>query len=537
MPHQPSESPVTASIATAASSGTPRDLLVALRATIARACDDPDTPARDLAALSRRLMDIAKEIQAIDAEEQGDDMAQPLAPPTRRGLLAEARHVVLPDGIVSSGFPAAEATCRKLGLFFDPWQADLNRCILAKDADGLYAADTVVISIPRQVGKTWDIGALVFADSIINPGTTTIWTAHRFKVARETFNELRGIAISPALLPHIDPNAIHTAAGNESITFRNGSRIVFAARERGAIRGFTKVRRLVLDEGQILTDAALADLAPTMNQAENPQIIIMGTPPKPTDPGEVFTRIRTEALAGESDGALYVEFSAPIDSDPDDESSVRIANPSYPRRTGRKAIERLRRLLSAEDFMREALGVWDREDSGAAIDPSLWAAVADPNAERGPGATFAVSTAPDRSWAAIGVAWSRPDGTSQVMLADYRPTTTWVADRVEELRSTWGGLVLCDTASRDVVPGAMEPSTGDQAKAHNGLSDAVLAAAVHHGNEASLNTSVRAARWKSSGDTRVLDRKGSTDISPLVATALAWWGLKTYGGDLAGAVW
>src|SRR5205085_12545587 len=119
--------------------------------------------------------------------------------------------------------------------------------------------------------------------------------------------------------------------GNESISFRNGSRIVFAARERGAIRGFTKVRRLVLDEGQILTDAALADLAPTMNQAENPQVIIMGTPPKPNDPGEVFTRIRTEALAGESEGALYVEFSAPQGSDPDDESSVRIANPSYPR--------------------------------------------------------------------------------------------------------------------------------------------------------------------------------------------------------------
>jgi hypothetical protein len=57
----------------------------------------------------------------------------------------------------------------QLGLGFDPWQADLNRCILGEGPDGLYAADTVVISIPRQVGKTWDIGALVFADCIINP--------------------------------------------------------------------------------------------------------------------------------------------------------------------------------------------------------------------------------------------------------------------------------------------------------------------------------------------------------------------------------
>jgi hypothetical protein len=177
-----------------------------------------------------------------------------------------------------------------------PWQQDLNKCILAKTADGLYAADTVVMSIARQVGKTFDVGAVVFAECIAEPGTTVVWTAHRFKVSRETFNELRALAKSPKLAPHIDYDAITTAAGNECIPFRNGSRIVFAARERGAIRGFTKVRILVLDEAQILTDAVLADLAPTMNQAANPLILLMGTPPKPTDPGEVFTDLRAAAL-------------------------------------------------------------------------------------------------------------------------------------------------------------------------------------------------------------------------------------------------
>jgi phage terminase large subunit-like protein len=80
----------------------------------------------------------------------------------------------------------------------------MNRCILGKTRSGLYAADTVLLSIPRQVGKTFDVGALVFADSVINPGTTTVWTAHRFKVARESFNEMRSWARSPALGPHID---------------------------------------------------------------------------------------------------------------------------------------------------------------------------------------------------------------------------------------------------------------------------------------------------------------------------------------------
>lgn len=51
----------------AATSGTHRDLLVAMRDRIAQAVSSPDCPPRDLAALTRRLQDVAKEIEAIDA--------------------------------------------------------------------------------------------------------------------------------------------------------------------------------------------------------------------------------------------------------------------------------------------------------------------------------------------------------------------------------------------------------------------------------------------------------------------------------------
>lgn len=266
--------------------------------------------------------------------------------------------------------------CLKLGIRFDPWQRDLNRALLAKTRAGLYAADTALLSIPRQVGKTFDVGAVVFADCIIHPGSTTVWTAHRFKVSRESFSEMRAWAKSSRLKAHIDYDDITTGAGNECIPFRNGSRIVFAARERGAVRGFTKVRRLVLDEGQILTEQAMADLVPTMNQAENPQVVLMCTPPKPSDPSEVAARLRSEALDGDSDGVLYVELSAPRDCDSDDRAAWRKANPSYPRRTPAKAILRMRKLLSPEDFRREALGIWDDETGPAwqVIGEDMWSA-------------------------------------------------------------------------------------------------------------------------------------------------------------------
>lgn len=54
------------SVSQAADSGDHRSLLVAMRERIARTVSDPDCPPRDLAALTRRLQEIAKEIEAID---------------------------------------------------------------------------------------------------------------------------------------------------------------------------------------------------------------------------------------------------------------------------------------------------------------------------------------------------------------------------------------------------------------------------------------------------------------------------------------
>ena len=53
----------------AASGGTTRELLVATRDRIAVSVEDPNTAARDLAALTKRLMETVRDIEAIDARE------------------------------------------------------------------------------------------------------------------------------------------------------------------------------------------------------------------------------------------------------------------------------------------------------------------------------------------------------------------------------------------------------------------------------------------------------------------------------------
>jgi hypothetical protein len=56
----------------AAEAGSRLEELKAMRRRIARAMDDPNTPARDLAALSRRQLEIGKEIEAIVVSEDED---------------------------------------------------------------------------------------------------------------------------------------------------------------------------------------------------------------------------------------------------------------------------------------------------------------------------------------------------------------------------------------------------------------------------------------------------------------------------------
>jgi hypothetical protein len=56
------------SVSEAASDGSRLDLLIAMRARVAAAVEDPNTPPRDLAALTRRLMEISNEIASIEAQ-------------------------------------------------------------------------------------------------------------------------------------------------------------------------------------------------------------------------------------------------------------------------------------------------------------------------------------------------------------------------------------------------------------------------------------------------------------------------------------
>ena len=67
-----------------------------------------------------------------------------------------AKHLILPEGITSTGWPRVRDRCKFFSLGFDRWQDGLGRGILAKRDSGLYAAgieqaSTLVICVRQQI--------------------------------------------------------------------------------------------------------------------------------------------------------------------------------------------------------------------------------------------------------------------------------------------------------------------------------------------------------------------------------------------------
>lgn len=465
--------------------------------------------------------------------------------PSTPKLSELARHVVAPKGVVSTGWPAVERKCAELGISFRPWQPDVGRLILAKRADGKYAATIggTGMSIPRQVGKTFLVGAIVFALCLLRPNLTVIWTAHRLRTAEETFGKMQTMARRKRIAPHI--LKVILGSGDEAILFRNGSRILFGARERGFGRGFDEVDVLIFDEAQILTENALDDMVPATNQSRQDTsalLLFMGTPPKPTDPGEVFTRMRTEALTGEDDDTGWVEFGAdkgyvptpvPAPLTAEDWRQVAKANPSYPTDTPREAILRMRKKLGADSFLREGLGIWD-SGRASVFGEALWDATEKPrrpvDLEVG---ALGVAVSIDGAFSAIVAAGSDEDGAVWVKPLRHGPGTSWVVEAAADLQHAHEAVVVIDgkgpgavlvTALESERVRLLIAGTGEVLDACAQFETLVRDRLLFREPAPELDAAVQVAVKRTVGDRWAWGRRKATgDISPLEAATLAAW--------------
>lgn len=464
-----------------------------------------------------------------------------------RKLSDVARHLALPSGLVSHRWPDVFPELYRMGLELDGWQVGLSKAVTALREDGLYACGIggAVISIPRQVGKTFTVGALVFALCLADPGTLVLWTAHRTRTHNETFKSMESLAKRKKVSPFI--RAVRKANGEQEIEFTNGSRILFGAREAGFGRGFAKVDVLVLDEAQILTEKAMEDMVPATNAAPNGLVLMMGTPPRPIDPGEVFTGRRNAALDDGDPDTLYVEFSADDRCDPDDERQWAKANPSYPHRVKRAAILRMRKLLgSVESFMREGLGIWDKRNVGNKAFPTgLWDSrkASPPSGGR---KVFGVKFALDGSHVSLSGAF-KPDAAGApihveaIRSAPLSEGTQWLVDFLVERKDEAAQIVIDGkngvgflvNALRDEKVSAkaiITPTVDDVVAAHSMVERSLVDGGLTHSGQDDLSLQANAAVKRKIGNNGGFgwdSPADGTSVALLDAMTLAFWGAKT----------
>lgn len=456
-----------------------------------------------------------------------------------------ARHVVQPSGIVSTAFPPVHRRAVEMGMPLDNWQQGIGRLALAKRADGLYAAGEggVVLSIPRQVGKTYLIAALVFALCTLFPNLTVIWTAHRTRTHNETFKKMQSMSRRKQIAPYVAN--VRAANGEQEITFINGSRIMFGARESGFGRGFDKVDVLVLDEAQILSEDAMSDMVPATNASPNGLVFLMGTPPRPKDPGDVFAGARQRSLEGDKD-TVYVEFSADPDAKVDDRKQLAKANPSYPHRTSEGAIRRMQKLLgSDESFRREGYGIWDEEvGDPKAIKGAAWDKLAKP-LEREGVTTYGVKFTSDGSGVALVAVHNHGEGAplfiEPIKQANLGEGTQWLVDELVERASDAAQIVIDGKAGVGALVSDLRdagvrnkrllivPTLDQVFAAHSMFEQAVLSGGVSHPGVKAFSDQVKAATKRKIGKAGGFGwqaPEGGTVVS-LDAATLAYWGART----------
>ena len=436
---------------------------------------------------------------------------------------------------------------RRAGLHLDGWQQYVLTNSLRERAHDRWAAFEVGVIVSRQNGKGAILEARELAGLFEFGEQLILHSAHEFKTATEAFRRIL------ALIDGCDEyrrrvKKVQVGHGDEGIELRDGARLRFVARSTGSGRGFSG-DLVILDEAYALTSRHMEAMLPTLSARPNPQVWYTSSPPLDSASGDVLFAARRRGESEDPGRLAWFDFGAPgslldLDGlDLGDRDLWRRTNPALGIRISEEFIAAERKAMTPEGFARERLGIWPPEPvAGSDIIPeALWQAQARPAAERPPDVAFAVVVSRDRTRSAIGWAGRFGDGLL-VGLSDWRPGTSWVVDRLLELRKKWNpvGLVV-STRSENLLldlekagvtapEDPEEPQRGDlavptaaeDASAYGLFVDSARSGRLWHLDDTPVNVALGQAQTRpAAGGATWDDRKA--EVSPLRAVTLAAW--------------
>ena len=463
----------------------------------------------------------------------------------------EPRILVEPKYLYSDGEDVAELSA-EYGLVYDPWQQTVINGMMGRDSHDRFTAMTVGLALPRQNGKNAVLeGRVVYGMTTM--GEHIIWTAHEVKTARESFLRLAAYFDNPDLNPDLAemvvPHGIRRTNGQEAIELCNGGEVRFSARSRGAARGFADVSLLILDEAQELTNEQLQAILSTMAASKRQrQLILLGTPPGPGCPGDVFGDTRLDALRGTDKRLAWYEWSVPDipKKDATFEDVLPLCydtNPAMGIRLTESFTEVEFNRLSLEGFARERLGWWASDTGTTLIDKGDWTACYNAEPPTEGKLAYGVKFSPDGDHVAL-VACRKPkEGNPHVELVHYESTrkgTSWLADWLVERKDKIAVVAIDGASNVDVLIAQMRENhfprlgiakveTKDYISAATRFYNAIKEHKVTHFNQEPLNDVAEATIKRPIGDKGGwgFSCRDDIDPAPIEAAAVAYWGVMT----------
>lgn len=430
--------------------------------------------------------------------------------------------------------PGVARVAQLLGAPLIPWQAQVAAVAGERLPDGALAYQRVVLVVPRRAGKS----TLMLATALERGRTArrrrAFYAAHRRETAADLWREDWFPAIEDSPLARF--LKMRRANGSESITWApSGSTFKLMPADGDAMRSFRSELAMIDEAREFSADqgaAVEAGVFPTQATGLGGQTWIVSNAggPHSTWLAQWRDRGRAAVESGATTGVAFFEWSADPAADPNDRAVWWGAHPGLGHHVRPEALEADFETMAVDAFACEYLGIW----STALVDTALvdaWASTVDPDATVADPVAFGVETAVDRSRSVIVAAGGGPTPTLE--LVEDRPHGPWLVPRLRELTErhqaravAWDAAGPANADAADIAAEVFGQAVGLGARqmtaAAGGLYDAVRAGRVVHRDDPALAAAVAAARWRTSGGSRLFDRRDPVAL-PLIAASLARW--------------
>lgn len=434
---------------------------------------------------------------------------------------------------------AVADVARMLGFELLPWQRLVADVALeVDDSTGKLAHREVVVTVPRQAGKTTLLLSIMVWRALQWPDQRIVYTAQTAQDARQKWRDEHVPLLERS--PFAGLFEVRHSNGSEAVRWHNGSlQQIIATSERSG-HG-QSLDLAVVDEAFSQIDFRLEQaLKPAMITKSEPQLWVISTAGTGSS---VYLRSKVDrgreiCSAGGQSGSVYFEWAAGDDDDPADPETWLNCHPALGHTISFDALNTDFHSMELADAERAYLNRWTSGLSAGPIPVGAWNRREDIDAVLGDGLCFGIDFAPDRSTGSI-VAAGPCDVGWGVEVVDRRSDVDWVVARCVELAERWkpAGFVVDSVGPASSIVPDLEAaglrvvvSNGrDMANACARFHDAVVGAKLVHRGQPDLTAAVVGAQKRKLGDRWAFSRSSSAvDISPLVAAALALWGASTF---------